>query len=330
MNILVTGGGGFLGQVIVRQLLDRGERVTVFSRGDYPQLRTLGVNLIRGDIRQIAPVRLAVSGMDAVIHTAARVVMWGPYQEFYTTNVIGTKNLLEACRILSVPRFIYTSSPSVAYGRRGCEGIDENAPYPVEYDSFYSQTKAEAERLVLQANDRHLATCALRPHLIWGPEDNNLVVRIVDRARSGRLRIVGRGDNLVDTTYVDNAAEAHLLALDRLWPGSNIAGRTFFISQDQPMSVKEMINRIVQAAGLPSVTQHISVKKAALIGACCELVYRLLKLKNEPPMTRFLAYQLSCPHWFDLSAAKEYLGYQPRTSIDQGMTKLAQWLTSTP
>ena len=235
MSILVTGGGGFLGFAIVRLLVARGEEVVVLCRGQYAELADLGVTTIQGDIADKALVLRAVKGVDAIIHTAAKAGVWGAYQQYYDTNVVGTHNLIAACRQHGVGKLVFTSSPGVAYGSEGCEGGDESLSYPKEYPAHYPATKAEAERAVLAANDNALSTCALRPHLIWGPRDNNLVPRIIDRARRGRLRLVGDGRNIIDSIYIDNAAEAHILALDRLQPDADCAGKSYFLSQDEPV-----------------------------------------------------------------------------------------------
>lgn len=325
MKVLVTGGGGFLGSAIVRMLIERGEAVRILARGDYPKLREIGVETLRGDIADVDRVKTACRDCDAVIHTAAKAGMWGKHDEYYSANTIGTENVIEACRAAGVGRLVYTSSPSVAYSRNPVEGGDESLQYPEKYDAHYSATKALAEKLVLAANNEQLATCSLRPHLIWGPGDNHLIPRIIARARKGRVRFVGDGQNKIDTIFIDNAAHAHLLALDRLTPGAACAGKVYFISQDDPRPTQEIINGILNAAGVPPVKKYISLKTAFVAGAVLEGVFGLFGLKEEPPMTRFLAYQLSLPHWFDIGAAKRDLGYQPIVTIEEGFARLAEW-----
>ncbi len=187
MKALVTGGGGFLGKAIVKLLLARGDQVRSFSRNTYPALAELGVEQQSGEIGDAAAVVRAVEGCDIVFHVAAKAGVWGPYEEFYRANVLGTRNVIEACRQHGIRRLVYTSSPSVVFDGTDMEGVDESVPYPEHFEAFYPQTKAEAEQLVLQANDDTLATVALRPHLIWGPEDNHLVPRILERGARGRL-----------------------------------------------------------------------------------------------------------------------------------------------
>jgi nucleoside-diphosphate-sugar epimerase len=210
------------------------------------------------------------------------------------------------------------------------EGINESAPYPEHYEAAYPQTKAIAEKKVLEGNDSKLATVALRPHLIWGPGDNNLIPRILERGKKGQLRRIGRRPKLVDSTYIDNAADAHLLAADRLQPGSPISGKAYFISQGEPMPLWDLVDRILEARGLPAVTKTMSPRLAYLTGLCMELIYRGMHVKAEPRMTRFLAKELSTAHWFDLSAARRDLGYEPKVSIAEGLNRLKDWLTTAP
>jgi nucleoside-diphosphate-sugar epimerase len=326
MNALVTGGGGFLGGAIVRSLIARGDTVRSLSRSDHPALRACGVEQMRGDVADPAAVQRAVDGCAVVFHVAAKAGIWGPYTDYYRSNVTGTRNVIAACRACGVRRLVHTSSPSVVFDGRDMEGVDESVPYPRHHDAPYPATKAEAERLVRAANDSTLATVALRPHLIWGPGDTNLIPRIIARARMGRLRRIGRRVNLVDSTYIDDAATAHLNAGDRLAPGAPIAGQVYFLSQGEPWPVWDLVNRILQAAHLPPVTRTIPTRLALLLGTACETLGHALRLEDEPPMTRFLARELSSAHWFDISAARRDLGYQPSVTIEEGMRRLEQAL----
>ena len=328
VKALVTGGGGFLGKAIVKLLLARGDQVRSFSRNTYPALAELGVDQHSGEISDAAAVLRAVEGCDIVFHVAAKAGVWGPYEEFYRANVLGTRNVIEACRQHGIRRLVYTSSPSVVFDGTDMEGVDESVPYPDHFEAFYPQTKASAEQLILQANDDRLATVALRPHLIWGPEDNHLVPRILERGARGALRRIGTRACLVDTIYIDNAAAAHLQAADRLEVGSMVAGKAYFLSQGQPLPIWEVVNRILEAGGLPPVSQTISPGLAYTAGAVLETIYRYLRLKGEPRMTRFVARELSTAHWFDLSAARRDFGYAPQVSFDEGIEKLRVWLKS--
>ncbi len=343
MLALVTGGGGFLGRAIVERLLARGDRVRIFARGDYPEMRELGVEVRRGDLaaqrRRAAAdddrgagdaadraVFDAADGCDVVFHVAAKAGVWGRYADYHAANVVGTERVLLACRERGIKRLVYTSSPSVVFDGRDMEGVDESVPYPRHYHAPYPATKAIAEQRVLAANGADLATVSLRPHLIWGPRDNHLVPRIL--ARAHKLRRIGGANKLIDSTYIDNAADAHILAADRLAPESPIAGRAYFISNGEPRPLWNLVNGILAAGGKPPVHRSVPAPMAHAAAAAMEGVHRLLRLKSEPRLTRFVLRELSTAHWFDISAARRDLGYQPRVSIDEGLRRLAAWLKS--
>ena len=324
MRCLVTGGGGFLGRYIVEQLLDRGDSVRTFSRGDYPALREIGAETVVGDIRNRQQVSDACNSMDAVFHTAAIAGIWGPREKFFGINTEGTSNVIAGCREHGIGKLVFTSSPSVTFDGRDQKNVNESAPYPKTWMCSYPETKALAEQEVLAANGTHeMATCALRPHLIWGPRDSHLIPRLLDRAKSGKLRIVGDGKNLVDMVYVENAAAAHLQACDRLNGDSPVAGRAYFISQGEPVNCWDWINDILALAGLPKLEKRISYPAAVRVGSVLESVYRLLRIQSEPRMTRFLAAQLATDHYFDLTRAREDFGYDPQISTEEGMRRLA-------
>ncbi len=329
IKALVTGGGGFLGRAIVEQLLARGDQVRSLARGEYPELADLGVDAIRGDVRDAATVRDACAECDVVFHAAAKVGVWGRYAEYYESNVGGTENVLAACRTHGVRRLVYTSSPSVVFDGESMEGVDESVPYPRKYHAHYPATKALAEQAVLAANGESLRTAALRPHLIWGPRDNHIVPRLIARGRAGKLTRVGDGTNKVDTIYIDNAARAHVLAADALETNPRAAGRAYFISQGEPVPLWDIINRIIATAGVPPVTRSVSLTAACCAGAVLEGVYTLLRLEGEPPVTRFVARELATAHWFDISAARQELGYEPSVSIEEGLRRLETWIRQT-
>lgn len=327
---LVTGGGGFLGSAVVRLLRARGTAVSTLTRGSYPELAALGVRTLQGDLADAQAVRAATEGCDVVFHVGAKAGVWGPAGEYAATNVQGTRNVIAACRAYGVRRLVYTSTPSVVADRQGIAGGGESLPYARRHDSPYSASKAEAEQAVLAANDAELGTLALRPHLIWGPGDTQLIPRILDRARQGRLRFVGDGTNLIDSTYIDNAAGAHLLAADLLDPGAGISGRPFFISQGEPLPIRDLVNRILDTAGMAPVDSTIPFALAYAAGGLAEAAFALGRRRTEPPMTRFLARQLATPHWFDIGAARRELGYQPRVSLADGLARLRDHLRAQP
>lgn len=340
MHALVTGGGGFLGRYIVEQLVARGDRVRSFGRGEYPELAALGVDVVRGDICDAEAVAAACRGMECVFHTAALPGIGVHSEPFFATNVSGTRNVIAGCRAHGVSRLVFTSSPSLTFAGVDQQGVDESTPTGFEWLSrnrcYYSLTKIAAERAVLDANGHGgLQTCALRPHLIWGPRDSHLIPRLIARARSGRLRRVGNGTNLVDITYVENAAEAHLLAADALGRDAtpahdasalSPAGRAYFLSQGEPANCWRWIDDVLALVDLPPVKKSMSFQLAWRLGHVCEAGYRALGLRGEPPMTRFLAAQLATSHWFDVGAARRDLGYSPTVSTAEGMRRLAGWL----
>lgn len=321
---LVTGGGGFLGKTIVKLLINRGNDVTTFSRSFYPELEELGVTQITGDISDPKKVDQAAEGMDVVFHTAAKAGVWGAYPEYYQTNVVGTENVISSCRKHHVRRLIYTSSASVVYHGKDMMGEDESAPYPNQYMTHYPKTKALAEQTVIKATNDNLLTMTLRPHLIWGPGDNHLIPRVLQRAN--RLVQVGNGKNIADTIYIDNAAEAHILAADKLLERPMLSGRVYFISQGDLVPVWDMINQILEAGGHPPIERAIPAELAWIIGALLEIIYKIFRIKTEPQMTRFVARELSTSHWYDINAAKKDLGYTPTINTEEGFIRLRKWL----
>jgi nucleoside-diphosphate-sugar epimerase len=280
-----------------------------------------------GDLRNPEDVLAACQEMDLVFHVAAKAGVWGRARDFYDINFRGTRNLIDACKKAGVGRLVYTSSPSVVFDGKDMAGVNESCPYPRRHHGPYPASKALAERAVMAAgHKKELSTISLRPHLIWGPEDNHLVPRILARAR--QLRIVGTGENRVDTIYIDNAADAHLLAADALAKNPSLSGSVYFISQGEPIGLWDMVNAILKAGGLPPVTRKIPYRAAWCIGCLLEATHKLLGLKAEPRMTRFVATELSTSHWFDISAARTELGYSPKVSTPEGLRRLSLWLQS--
>ena len=328
MNALVTGAGGFLGLYIVEKLVRRGDSVRAFCRAAYPELDRLGVRTVHGDLRDGDAVAAACRGVDVVFHVAGFAGIGGPWKRYYEVNTLGTQHVVRGCREHGVSRLVYTSSPSVTFDGTDQRGVDESAPYPTRWLANYPHSKALAEQRVLQSNGRDgLLTCALRPHLIWGPRDRHLIPRLLARARAGRLRRVGDGSNRIDMVYVENAADAHLQAADALGPDSPVAGRAYFITQGEPVNCWDWINEILALVGLEPARKSISLGAAWRIGAVLEGVYALLRLRGEPPMTRFLASQLATSHYFDIARARADFGYQPRISTAEGMKRLAEALS---
>ena len=330
VNALVTGAAGFLGRYLVEQLVAQGACVRALVRHPNAELARLNIAVVQADLRDREAVAAACRNIDVVYHTAGVMGLWGSWRHFHQNNVLATEHLIRACRTEGVGRLVFTSSPSVTFDGGDQLGIDETAPYAHRWLCHYARSKAIAEQAVLAANDGRLATCALRPHLVWGPRDPHLLPRLIARAKAGRLRRIGDGTNRIDVTYVENAAEAHRLAAAALCPGSPVAGRAYFISQGEPVACGAWIDALLDAAGLPPVGRRVSFSAARRWGAMLELLWSILPLRGEPPMTRFLAAEMAASHFFDIRRAETDFGYRPRISTAEGLRRLAAWLSADP
>ncbi len=321
-QVLVTGGGGFIGGALVRRLLDQGVAVRSLSRQPYPELEALGVTQLQASIEDAPAVTRACEGCDVVFHVAGMNAAWGRRAAFYRTNVTGTEVVVQACRAAGVPRLVFTSSPMAVFDGTHQAGIDERHPYPPQWPSLYAETKAKAEQLVMAANGKGLTTVSLRPRLVWGPGDNSLIPRIVHKARAGQLQLIGRKSPAVDWTCIDNAVDAHLLAAEQALPDSPAAGQTYFISNGAPLPIDALINHILGAYGLGPVTRRVPAGVAYTLGAAMEGAWTLLRREDEPPLTRFVVLNLTRTNWFDIGAARRDLGYEPRVSLEEGLEQL--------
>ena len=326
MRALVTGGGGFLGGGIARALHEDNHDVSIVGRRKYSHLPK-DIQSFQGDIRDFDFLRKAFSGMDTVFHTAAFPGIWGREEDFYSINVDGTRNVIKACILGGVQKLIFTSSPSVIFGKSSLKEVDETTPYPKNYLCEYPRTKAIAEKLVIEANGVDLATVSIRPHLIWGPGDPHLVPRILAKADKGRLMRVGKGKNKVDIFYIDNAVSAHLKACDALSVGNPLAGKVYFVSDAEPVKLWDWINDLLIKTQRPPVSRSISYKAASKLGHLLEGIYSFFRIKKEPPMTRFMASQLATSHYFNISRAINDFGYEPVVSSEEGMKRLIQSLS---
>lgn len=325
MRLLVTGGGGFLGTHIIKELLKNPTyMVTNFSRHSYPHLEDMGVPTIKGDLRKKEDVERALDhGFDAIFHVAALAGVWGKYQDYFDINYIGTKNLLEAARDRGIQKFIYTSTPSVVFNKDDLLGVDESCPYAVKFLNAYSETKTMAEKLVLEFNNSStFLTCAIRPHLIWGPGDPHIFPRLIQKGKEGKLRIVGDGKNLVDIVYVENAALAHVQAFLHLKAGSPVCGNAYFIGQEKPVVLWDFINEVLGFVKVPPVMKSIDIGVAYRLGQILEFIFKFLGInKPEPPMTRFVALNLGKSHYFSHEKAKRDFGYIPLITIEEGLKR---------
>lgn len=321
MRVLVTGGTSLLGAAVAGRLAERGDQVMVFQR----QPSGIGLSERLGDIADPVAVKAAVAGMDAVIHLAGRVGVTGPWSAFEATNVRGTENLVAAAAEAGVDRFVMVSSPSVAFAGTSLIGVSAGPADPAAARSHYARSKAMAEQLALAASTDKFSVVAIRPHLVWGPGDTQLIGRIVSRARTGRLVLVGSGAALIDTTYLDNAADALVAAVDH---APQLGGRALVVSNGEPRAVRELFNRIVSAAGLPLPRRRIPLIFAKAGGRVVETWWDRRHREDDPPLTRFLAEQLATAHWFDQRETRQALRWKPAVTLDEGFKRLRKWFAS--
>ncbi len=322
MRVLVTGASGMLGRATAEALLGRGDEVTVLQR----RPAGLPCREVLGDVADPAAVRRATRGQDAVLHLAAKVDVTGPWAEYVSANIAGTHAVVDACRAAGVGRLVHVSSPSVAHAGAALVGVGAAPADPARARGRYSRSKAVAELGALAADSASLAVLAVRPHLVWGPGDTQLVGRIVERARARRLPVIGSGAALIDTTYVDNAASALVAAVDACGP---VHGEALVVSNGEPRPVAEVLDRLCRAAGVPGPRGRVPFGVAALAGAVIDGVWAVTGRRSVPPLTRFLAEQLATAHWFDQRRTRAALGWRPRVGLEEGFARLGAWSSGT-
>ncbi|PCJ60929.1 MAG: hypothetical protein COA79_07680 [Planctomycetota bacterium] len=329
MRVLVTGGSGFLGKAIVKKLVELNYEVSYISRHKAKGLDDLDVKWFEGSIENLEIVEDSLKDQNAVIHTAAKAGYWGSRQSYYQTNVVGTQNIINACVKHKVNKLVFTSSPSIVFNGNDLKGVDESIEIPNKHLCYYSETKSIAERLVLTANgNKNLATVSIRPHLIYGPGDNHLLPRVIKSAKAGKLKIVGDGLNKVDVIYIDNAVEAHVKALKVLELNHVMAGRAYFVADDEPVILWEWLNHILNEMDIKPISKRISKSTAYNIGAVIEFFYKLFNMSGEPPMTRFVAESLATNHYFNCDNAKNDWDYKtivgPKNSLSKTISSLTR------
>ncbi|HIJ80017.1 MAG: NAD-dependent epimerase/dehydratase family protein [Desulfobulbaceae bacterium] len=325
-KVIVTGGSGFIGQAVVRHLVAEGFEVATLARTPHSTSESPGVHQFSGDIADLDFLNNAFVGIDTVIHLAAKTGIWGRKEDFFKTNVIGTQNVLAACKQCGVSALVFASTPSVVFDKNDLCGINERTPYSHNYLCHYTHSKSIAEGLALAANSESLKVTVLRPNLVWGPGDTNLIPRLLGQARCSQLRRIGDGRNLVDVTYIDNAADAFVLAAKRLHESDDPAGKVYFISQGEPVNLWNWINKFFRRLDLPVVERRLSFSRAYYWGMLTEACYSLFRIKKEPCMTRFLAVQLARSHWFSIENAIRDLGYTPKVTTADGINRVVDWV----
>lgn len=328
MRVLVTGGSSMIGIALARALAARGDEVRCYQRRTVePLTGEPSIDQVLGDVRDADAVARAAGGCDGIVHLAAKVGVLGEWEEYRSVNVDGTGNVLSAARAAGASRLVHVSSPSVAHGGEPIVGGSAGEPVLGRRRAWYPESKAIAEQRALGESDRDLGVVAVRPHLVWGPGDAQLVGRIVARARDGRLALVGGGQALVDTTHVDNAVTALIAAFDSVSPGARCSGRAYVIANGEPRPIRELVEGICRAAGVPFEPSDVPLAAAARIGAVVERLWPYLGRGDEPPLTRFVAEQLGTAHWFDPRPARDDLGWAPTVTIDEGLVRLAAWFS---
>ena len=325
--MLVTGAGSLLMGGVAAALAARGDEVVCMQRRTVELSGGPSLRQVQGDVRDESAVIAALAGCDAIVHGAARVGVVGTWDEFRSVNVDGTENLLRAARAAGVSRFVHVSTPSVAHAGDAIVGAGAQPAVTGRKGAFYAESKAVAEGLALASNGEDLAIVAVRPHLVWGPGDTQLVGRIVERAAAGRLTIVGSGSALIDSTYIDNAIDALVASLDAVRPGAACAGRAYVIANGEPRTVRELLEGICVAAGVPFAPREVPLRVALGVGSVVERLWPRLR-DDEPPITRFVAEQLGTAHWFDPRPARDELGWAPRVTLDEGFERLRQWFAA--
>lgn len=329
MHILVTGAGGFIGFELTKRLMALEYKVTTISRNFYSSLEDLGVTQLQFDLtnnpsqlKKILEKHHHTQPIKVIFHVASKVSMWGKWIDFYKTNVVATENLVKVAQELNIKSFVYTSTPSVVYSGNHLNHENEKLPYTTSKESLYAYSKSIAERFVLKQNSKSFKTIALRPHLVFGQGDKNLIPTILKKAQTKKLRIIGSGKNLVDITYIDNVIDAHICALNALENSQKARGEAFFIGQG-PTDLWSFIDLVLEKKGLEKVRKKIPYRLAYVMSFLCELIYSILFLSNkEPPSTRFVVNQLSKNHYFDHQKAKSLLNWQPNISTEEGLRRL--------
>jgi len=321
---MVTGGAGFLAGHLIDRLLAEGHEVRTLelASSDTSRLDGLGVEVVDGDLRDRPVVERSCDGVEVVFHVAALAAPWGTREDFWSINVEGTDNAIAGSRKAGARRMVHVSSPSAVFDGTDHFMDDESLPYPKTFLSHYCETKAVSEQRALAASGADLEVTVIRPHVIWGPRDRNILPRLIERARQGRLAQIGDGTNRVSTLYVENGAQALMLAAE----AEAAPGNAYFITNNDPVVLWDFIRDILSRLGLPPPDRAIPFPIAYALGAAMEAAWRTLSLKGEPLLTRYTASELAKNHTYSIDKARRDLGYEPEVGMEEGIKRLLEWI----
>jgi nucleoside-diphosphate-sugar epimerase len=329
MKIIITGGRGFVGKAICEKFRNSTHQIHTIGRSSNFVKSDFPSNCVHHflDLAKDPLPKSIFEKTDLVFHVAAKAGVWGKYNDFYSSNVIATQNLISCCKTYHIPKLIYTSTPSVVFSGQPIRNGNESLEYGNTGLSLYAETKKIAEKeILLTHHSTNIQTIALRPHLIWGENDPHLLPRVVKLHKKGKLRQVGNGKNMVDLTHVENVAHAHICAMEAMVKNPSLGGKAYFIGQSEPVELWKWLNQIFIKLNLPEISKKISFQNAFLLGGMMEKFWKFLYLKGEPPMTRFVASQLAHDHWFSNDMANQDLGYEPITSMNESLDNCIDWL----
>ena len=323
MKALITGATGFLGGALTRRLHSMGWDVTALGRNPKKlnQLEDEGIHALLIELKDKKALADVCKDQEIVFHCAALPSPWGNFETFYQANVIGTRNVIRGCEEHHVKRLVYVSTPSLYFDYNSRTDVKETDPLP-EPVSNYSATKILAEQELDEAFARGLATIAIRPRALFGPGDTVIFPRLIPHLQSGRLPILGDGENIVDLTYIENVVDALLLCAES---PANTLGKKYNISNGEPVKIWKLVERICDELNLPHPTRKISYKTANAAATVLEALYTIIPTHPEPPLTRVSVSMMANSTTLDISAAKNELGYQPKVSLDEGVERFLNW-----
>lgn len=324
MNILVTGGTGFLGKALARRFIKEGHHVTIIGRNKQTgsQLEAEGITFIQANLNELEAMIQACQHKDYVFHCGAKSSPWGKYKDFYDANVIGTKNIIIGCKEHHVKRLIYVSTPSIYSYFESRENIEEDSPLPTKFMNDYARTKYLAEQEIDQAHRMGLPVITIRPRAIFGPEDNAIIPRLIKANQKIGVPMIYGGNARIDITYVDNVVEALLLCM---YSPAHTLGKKYNITNGEPMLLHDMLEKLFNTLQINWKKRKMNYHVIFTLASLMEVIYKGLLPKKEPLLTKYTVSVLSHTQTLNIEAAKNELGYEPITSVDEGMQKFAKW-----